>query len=456
MLFFVEEINLRDFFEYFQKKFLVILLITLVIIAGGLIYSLYFKVPQYKATATIVLASDNTSSSTITQSDITINKNLVSTYAEIVKSKSVLNQVISDLHLGYEYSDLAKKISVSAVSDTQIISITMTDTNANNSYIIANDVAKVFKTKVEEIYNIENVSILDYAEEPSQPANINIIKDTVIYVCAGVLVSLIYLFISIYFDRNVKSVSDVEKSTELPIMGSIRDGSEEIKSKKIKSELIVSEVPKSNFAEDLRTVRTNLEFTSIDKKVKTVLVTSSIPGEGKSFITSNLAVAFAQNNKKVIIVDCDLRKGRIHKIFGNKAANGLSNLISKLDIDHIDDYVTESPIKNLSYLNRGILPPNPSELLNSKVFSVFLKLLSEKYDYVILDGTPITNLPDSLILSKMVDTTLLVTTVGYTPMDALLESKKSLENVNAKIGGVIVNKVPIKKSKYYYSNYKYE
>ena len=180
-----------------------------------------------------------------------------------------------------------------------------------------------------------------------------------------------------------------------------------------------------------------------------------IASKGKSFVSSNLAISFAQNNKKVLLIDCDLRKGVVHKKFNIKNI-GLSNLIAKNDLDNISSYINSTHIENLSVMTRGIVPPNPSELLSSSIFASVLKLLEPFYDIIILDGTPITNLPDSLIVSGYADKTLIVSTIGYTPMELLENTKKSLENVNASLAGVIINKVPVSKGGYYYSAYKYE
>jgi polysaccharide biosynthesis transport protein len=452
----MEEVNVRDLFEYFLKKiWLVFVIVGFFVVLGG-VYSVSLKTPLYKATTTVVLSTDDSNTSTITQNEITVNKNLVSTYEEIVKSRTVLNQVISDLGLNCTYQDLVKEIEVKAVGDTQIISISVSNTNADNAAKIADYVANIFKKKAEEIYNLKNVSILDSATTPSLPYNKNYLKDGLIYLGLGLILSLIYIFAAYYMDRNLHSGEEAEKISKLPVMGTIRDEATEIKSKKLKNELVVDGIPKSNFAEDIRTVRTNIEFASIDTKIKTILITSSIPGEGKSFISTNLAIAIAQNNKKVLIIDADLRKGRLHNIFNIKNNEGLSNMISKQEPNNVSEYIKKTSIKNLFFISRGVIPPNPSELLSSKSFKDLLESVESIFDYVIIDGTPISNLPDSLILSKVVDTTLLVSTIGYTPIDAIHASTKALENVNAKVGGIIVNRVPTKKNKYYYSDYKYE
>ena len=223
----------------------------------------------------------------------------------------------------------------------------------------------------------------------------------------------------------------------------------------MKNELIVKNKPKSIISEDIRTIRTNLEFLLTDNESKTFMITSSVPGEGKSFISGNLAVAFAQYDKKVLIIDCDMRLGRTHKIFELSNKNGLSNLIAKYDEDEtaLEEYIQKTEVKNLYVLPRGVVPPNPSELLSSKRFEVILKKLQKIFDYIILDSVPTNGLPDALVLSKLVDKTLIVCKYGYTDITDLESTKKALENVNANIAGVVINKVPKTRSKY--GNYYY-
>lgn len=217
----------------------------------------------------------------------------------------------------------------------------------------------------------------------------------------------------------------------------------------MKSELIVQNDPKSNVAEALRIVRTNLQFSSVDEKLKTILVTSSVPGEGKSFISSNLAVTFAQNNSKVLLVDCDMRKGRLHKIFNLSNDKGLSNLlIDDINTD-IKKYIKKTDIENLSIITMGSMPPNPSELLASAKSKVVIQMLKNKFDYIIFDGTPVTGLTDSIIMASLVDKVVIVSSIGNINVEILENTKQALCNVNANIAGVIANKTPLVNSNYY-------
>lgn len=218
-------------------------------------------------------------------------------------------------------------------------------------------------------------------------------------------------------------------------------------------ELIVKKNPKSSIAEAIRVIRTNIQFSLKLKKSKTILVTSSIQGEGKSFTSSNLAVSFAQKNLKVLIVDCDLRLGRLHKVFKASNKKGFSNLLVSDKASDYKDYVQETKVENLYIIPRGIVPPNPSEILDSDNAREFINAARKEFDIIIFDGTPITGLTDSLVFTKYVDKVVVVSSANYTKMNLLENTIKSLKNLDVDIAGVILNKVPNPVSSSYYGGY---
>lgn len=221
----------------------------------------------------------------------------------------------------------------------------------------------------------------------------------------------------------------------------------------MKNEIIVDKNPKSSVAEAIRIIRTNLEFSGVDKKVNSILITSSIPSEGKSFISTNLATAFAQDGNKVLLIDCDMRKGRLHKIFNIVNERGLSNLLLENVEVGFKNYIKKTEIENLYLLPKGVVPPNPSELLNSPKTKALLRVLAERFDYIILDGTPVNGLTDSLILTKYVDKTVIVSSINYTKTNDLENTKKSLLSVGADIAGIVVNRTSDTHSSYYGNYY---
>lgn len=224
----MEEIDLKELFTFVKSKLGLLIMITAGVCLIGCIYGLVIQTPMYKSDATIILSS---SESTLTTTDVTINKNLVNTYAEIVKSRRVLDQVISELDLEESYEALSGKISVSAVNNTEIIRISVSDKDAIKAKNIANVTANYFTGEVIELYNMNNVKILDDAIESETPYNINVIKQIIIYFMLGFVLAAGILFIIYYFDRTVKSIEQVEQKIKLPILGGVQELNKGVKRK---------------------------------------------------------------------------------------------------------------------------------------------------------------------------------------------------------------------------------
>ena len=211
------------------------------------------------------------------------------------------------------------------------------------------------------------------------------------------------------------------------------------------------------FNEEIKKIRTNIKFSSVKEDIKVICVTSSLPGEGKSLISANLAASFAQYSENVLLIDCDMRKGRQRKLFNIPSNDelGLSKLlINKNWENDYKNYIKQTKIKGLSVIPTGIYPPNPSELLTSERFLNLLTKLKGEYDRIILDCPPIEGLSDALVVSSISDTTVLVAKYKSTPMNLLENSKKALDKIGSKISGVILNHVDKEQNTYYYGYYK--
>lgn len=222
----------------------------------------------------------------------------------------------------------------------------------------------------------------------------------------------------------------------------------------MKKELITYEDPKSPISEVFKTLRTNLQFMKHKGNAISLLVTSTMPGEGKSWIASNLGIAFAQSNKKTVIIDSDMRKGRVHNIFDTKIFPGLSNYLAE-ESKSIKDYIIKTEIDNyLWVLPAGNVPPNPSELLSSERMIKGLEELKEEFDVIIFDSTPCMLVTDAVIISRIVDATVIVSAYKKTKIENLKQVQRNIENVGGKIAGVVINKIPVSmkeyKNKYYY------
>ena len=230
---------------------------------------------------------------------------------------------------------------------------------------------------------------------------------------------------------------------------------------KLKKELIAQKDPKSPVSEVFRTLRTNIQFMSTNKRLKTLLITSTFPSEGKSWVASNLAVTFAQAGNKVILIDADMRKGRQYTIFGVSPRPGLSNYLSGIDVQNPDEidisqYIQKTEVENLLIMTAGNIPPNPSELLVSPQMVKLLEDLKEVCDIIIIDGTPCELVTDSVILSRIADSTVIVTAHKETKKDNLERVIKNIQNVGGHLAGVVINKMPVSvkkyNEKYYYAS----
>ena len=232
----MEELDLRELFNIFWNKRIEIIIITLIFVIIGGIYSFAFTTPKYKSSTTLVLAtltdtnvgkSQQSNSEAITQTDLTLNSNLVSTYSELIKSKSVLREVINNLDIkDLNEEELKKDVKVSAVSDTELIEISVSNKKPSYASKIANEIANVFTKKVGEIYNINNVHIVDKAENAKEPYNINHLKDLIIFAFVGVVLAAAKILLLNMLDNTVKNEQDIEKNTGLLVIAQIPEFSQ--------------------------------------------------------------------------------------------------------------------------------------------------------------------------------------------------------------------------------------
>lgn len=221
----MEEMDLKELFNMFWSKKIQIILIILIFGIIGFIYTIEFITPMYDASTTLVLVSSAdetvTTNTMITATDVSLNSKLVATYSELIKSKNVLREVISNLNTDLEEDILKNYITVSAVEDTELIEITVRNEEPSNAAVIANEIAEVFTDKVKEIYNINNVQIVDKAEVSSEPANINHTKDVIMFASIGLVIAIIYVIVANMLDTTIKTAEDVETAYNIPVLVSI-------------------------------------------------------------------------------------------------------------------------------------------------------------------------------------------------------------------------------------------
>lgn len=228
----MEEIDLKEVFQIFIEKKLKIIFITMLFILAGIIYSLFIVIPKYESSTTLLLSTNANSKSYekndsliaqegITTTDITINSKLVSTYSVLVKSDRIIRKVISNLKLDETEEEIRKNVTVTAVSDTEVIKISVQNYNPVTSAKIANEIASVFTETIKEFFGIENIHIVDYAETSDEPCNVNHIKDVAIFMFIGLVISAFYIFVLTLVDTRIKSTEEIERKMGLTVLATI-------------------------------------------------------------------------------------------------------------------------------------------------------------------------------------------------------------------------------------------
>jgi len=300
-----------------------------------------------------------------------------------------------------------------------------------------------------------NISVVEKGKLPVSPVKPRVKIILLLSILLGLFGGVgIAIFVN-YIDNTINTQDDIEKYVHLPVIGIVPSlTAEEVEL--VRKDKFPFFHPKSTSSEHIRSVRTSLLFMSADKPLKTIALTSSFPLEGKSTLVSNIAIAMAQNDSKTIIIDADLRRGRLHSTFNVKREKGITNLITNQYL--LDEVIQKTEVNNLDIIVRGPVPPNPAELLGSSKMKSIIEELKTRYDRIIIDTPPIIPVTDPLVISKLVDGVIVVVKIGKVSRESVRKSKEKLQSVNANILGVILNDLDFANQGYgynYYSSYYY-
>lgn len=305
--------------------------------------------------------------------------------------------------------------------------------------------------RLAEARSVNNVVVSEPAVIPEAPIRPRTLVNTLLAAVVGAMLALGGVFLIEYLDDTIKTPDDVAQVVNLATLGTIA----RVKADDGQRRLIVHHEPKSPISEAYRTLRTNIQFSSVDRPISSLLITSSSPGEGKSTTAANLAVVIAQNGQSVVLVDADLRRPTIHKFFGLPNAGGLTSALLSGDNAPVESFIQPTEIDNLYVLTSGQLPPNPSELLGSQRMRELIRRLQEEVDVVVFDSPPALAVTDAAVLSRQVDGVVLVVDAGETRQPMLQRAVEELTKVGAHILGVTLNKLSVSRSGYYYYYYYY-
>lgn len=460
------ELDISYIMSTIGRWFLLILLFAIIGGTSAIFYN-YGAPIKYQSNTTLYV-EPGVSANAVDYQGILTNQRMVKTYAEIIKSRSVVNKVIKQAELEMTYKEFISNLTVNVSTDTQMITIYFKDIDKNVARDVTNLVASTFIAEIEEKLNVTNISVVDEAIISKNPVEPRTTLNITIGIVGGLAVGLMLAFLFQSMDNKIKTHEDVKKYLKIKTLGVIPHNSidYEVNGKKKKyvkpvngTNIKMITDPTSIVSESVRIIRTNLNFSDL----KLINVTSTVPSEGKSEVITNLAVSFAMLDKKVLIVDCDLRKPKIHRNFGLIRNQGVSDVVlsrGTLDYRQVVQQYTANKV-TIDVLTAGSKISNPSELINSVHFSNLIKKLKEDYDLVLIDCPPISNMTDGVLVSKLSDGTVYVIESDKTDYQVISDCIDELRNNNVFILGAILTKVDIKKEKklygykydYYYSNY---
>lgn len=432
-----------------KKRLWIIIIIPIVTSVAGALISIYAITPVYEGTTTLIVgrAFEN-DGDRVRYDDILMYQKLVKTYGELAKSRLIVDKTISELNYNIKYEDLQKNLKVIPRSDTQILEIKVLNKDAEVAFHIANTLADIFVETVKEMMNTDDVKIMDRAVLQYKPVKPNIILNTLITAFSGLMLSLGLIFLLEYLDNTIKGEADVHRYLGIALLANIPciDKMEANKTITLKD-------PKSPASEAYRVLRTSIKFASFQKNVKSMVITSVGPKEGKSTIAVNLGITMAQSGSKVLILDGDLRNPSIHKFFCHSNDIGLTNVL--VENASYMDCLVHTGVKNLDILLCGPIPPNPADLLGSAKMVSLITALRDSYDYVIVDAAPVVVVTDAALLASICDGTILNICSEKTIIEGAIKAREMLNNVNANILGAVLNKVKINNSKSLYGHYLY-
>ncbi|WJH23711.1 polysaccharide biosynthesis tyrosine autokinase [Pseudarthrobacter defluvii] len=445
--------ELKDYLRVLRRNWLVIVAAILlgVLIAGAA--SLLVK-PRYVSQTKLFVALQNSSSVAELQQGNVFTQARVRSYVETVTTPAVLQPVIDSLGLADTPASLAGKISATADANTVLISISVSDESPTRAAAIAQAVSASLVNTVDVLekpaaggVSPVKLSIVTPATAASSPVSPNVRLNVLIGLLAGFALGLGYVALRSVLDTRVRGEIDVHKITDAPILGGISFDADATK-----KPLLTQAPPQSPRAESFRQLRTNLQFAHVSNQSKTVLMTSSLPGEGKSTTATNLAIALSQAGQTVALVDADLRRPMVAEYLGLERNVGLTTVL--IGDANLEDVLQPWGENKLYVLASGQVPPNPSELLGSERMHQLVGRLEESFDAVIIDAPPLLPVTDAAVLAQQVGGVVLVVGSQKVRATDVQKSLAALEMVDADLLGVVLNRLPAKgPDAYAYSYY---
>jgi len=446
-------VDFKELFRTLRRRWKTIVALALIATIGSLVLSLT-STPKYQSKTKIYVTSDTSSVQDQYAATLYASQRIAS-YAELANHRVLLQRVIDDLNLDMNASELAKKVHAEVETSTVILQITVTDTSPERAQKIADVEADELVKFLQELETPSTSDVSQILPTVTDPATYNpnpvaprTLLNTIVALLIGLTLGTAIAVARELLDQTVSTAEHVEKAAEVPIMAAIG-----LDPSVAKDPLLTDLTTFSPRAEAFRLLRTNLQFLDLDHPPRSIVITSSVSGEGKTTAATNLAVALAQAGRRVLLVDGDLRRPRVAALLGLEGSIGLTTVL--VGRTKLEESVQKHEPSGVFVLASGPTPPNPSEILQAKATHDLLGKLRETYDMVIIDAPPLLPVADAAILATATDGAIIVTRHGKTTRDQLEGAATRLKTVGARTFGVVLNMVPKRfgQMNYYYYYY---
>lgn len=439
--------EIRGYLDFFRRRFWLLALGPLLAALAAYAVSRSLT-PIYDATATIFVNQTQVPG-VVQYNDVLASERLTNTYAELVERRALLDEAAKRLSITLDEESLRKKVNVSTVRDTQLLRIRVADADPMLASQFANALAQVFiDDNASQLGRPGTLSVAEQAAVPPRPARPRVALNVALAAFVGVVVAAGLALALEYLDDTVKTAEDVERTAALPTLGVVSRFRQ-----RAPAAALLQVIAGSPSGEAYRQLRTNVHFAKLSGELKTLLVTSPSPREGKSTTAANLAVALAQAGERVIVVDTDLRRPAQHAIFEVPNSFGLTGLLLSGRAE-AGPALMATKVGNLKVLPSGPLPPNPSELLTSALMQRLVASLRAGADYIVFDSPPVLAVTDASVLAAQTDATIVIAEAGRTRSEALRRAVQTARQANVRTLGVVLNKARPAGHGYYYGYYR--
>ncbi len=459
------EFSVKEVINLVFKRIFWIIISLIIGLFASFMYSNFIIYPSYTASVQLYVIPNDTEAS-VSLNELNYAQKVVTTYINFLNTNVFYEKIQEDTKLDYSINQLKDMTSIKIINNTEIFQISVTSNSAEDSYILAESMQRIAPELIRTIKPSAKISVVDPVKFPNKPSGPDIIKNTIIGGMLGVVASVFVIFFVEILDTNIKNKEDLITKYQLPVLGEIPNLNLQKERDKKKRNPFMSKKKRLNvkngandnmkfiFSEAFKTLRTNLRFALIKEGCKKIIISSPLPSDGKSTTSINLGIAISQTGSKVLIIDCDLRKGKIHNYFNIKYKPGLTDALSGMA--ELKDVTKKTIYENLDIIPLGTISPNPSELLASNQMEKILAILEKEYNYILFDTPPVNVLSDSLSLAKYSDGILMVVREGITSHPNLSNALDKFKLSQGNILGFILNGISTnhgKKLNYYYTYY---